>query len=112
MKGLRTRSTVSGPASRQANMKSILAVFALLFLAGCEESGSSVKTANGETPVRYVICNAEETNCFLAARFKDLSGCESHKNWADMLCDRLAVPGQMTCKRDTRLQVSVAYCTL
>lgn len=94
-------------------MKYITIVLTLLHLAGCENSSSSgVKNASGETPINYVICSLGETNCFVAARFKDLDGCQSHKDWADMLCDKLSTPGKMTCTQDNGPKIGVAYCTL
>jgi hypothetical protein len=85
-------------------------VVTLFFLAGCESS-SNVKNADGETPVKYVICSAGETNCFVAARFKDLPGCESYKDWSEMLCDRISIPGQITCRKDRGLSmVDDTYC--
>jgi len=94
-------------------MKYITAIFILLFLIGCESTNSSdVKNANGATPVKFVICSLGETNCFVAARFKDLDSCQSHKDWADMLCDKISNPGKMTCTKETAPQIAVAYCTL
>lgn len=43
-------------------------------------------TANGKTPVRYVICSNGDTDCFVAARFKDFEACKRHDKWASMLC--------------------------
>lgn len=71
-----------------------------------------MKGAKGDTPARYVICGPGESNCFVAARFKDLDACQSHKEWADMLCDSKAAPGVMTCRKDTGTQLAMAYCTL
>lgn len=94
-------------------MKYITVLLTLLLLASCENSSSNgVKNASGETPVKYVICSQGETNCFVAARFKDLDGCQSHKDWADMLCDKLSTPGKVTCTQDNGPKIGVAYCTL
>jgi hypothetical protein len=90
-----------------------IALFIFILLAGCGSSSSSgVKDATGETPVKYVICSPNETGCFIAARFKDIAGCESHKEWADMLCDSYSQPGQMICKQHTDSRIGVGYCTL
>lgn len=94
-------------------MKYIAPVFILLLLSGCESSNSKdVKSASGETPVKYVICSQGENNCFVAARFKDLDGCQSHKDWADMLCDKISTPSKMICAQDNGPKIGVAYCTL
>ncbi len=95
-------------------MKHITHIFSLLLLAGCENSNSSgVKDANGETSIKYVICSQGETNCFVDARFKDLDGCQSHKDWADMLCDKISTPGKMICTQDNGPRIGVVtYCTL
>ena len=85
----------------------------LILLTGCESSTSSdLKHAEGETPVKYVICSPLETNCFIAARFKDISACQSHQEWADMLCDKLSAPGKMTCTQNNGSKIGVGYCTL
>jgi len=100
------------PNQKDIAMKRLATLIALVALQGCDVSNSGVKGANGETPVRYVICGVGETNCFVLARFKDLDSCESHKQWADMLCDRASEPGKMTCTTDTSPQIAIAYCTL
>jgi hypothetical protein len=85
----------------------------LVFVGGCNPSNAEgVKGAEGETLVKYVICGAAETNCFVAARFKDLDGCESHKKWSEMLCDSVSHPGKMICETDRGSQITFSYCTL
>lgn len=95
-------------------MKNVFLVSSLLLsLIGCSNnSNGGVKSAKGDTPIKYVICGQSESNCFVAARFKDLDGCQSHKDFADMLCDSKSAPGTMNCKVDSRPQIAVAYCTL
>lgn len=94
-------------------MKYIAPVFILLLLVGCESSTSSeVKSASGETPVKYVICSQGEFNCFVTARFKDLNKCQSYKDWADMLCDKIFTPSKMTCVQDNGPKIGVTYCTM
>ena len=94
-------------------MKYIAVVIILFLFNGCESASSSgVKSATGETPAKYVICSQGETDCFVSARFKDLDGCQSHKDWADMLCDKMSIPGKMTCAQDNGPKIVVAYCTL
>jgi hypothetical protein len=95
-----------------ANMRRIAAFAAFLALAGCDGGTSGVKSAKGETPAKYVICGAGESNCFVTARFKDLEACQSHKDWADMLCDSKTNPGVMVCRKDTGATIAMAYCTL
>lgn len=82
-------------------------------LTGCLDFGGNdggVKGAKGDTPVRYVICGAGESACFVAARFARLDSCESHKKWSEMLCDS-TTPGVMNCRADTGAQVAHSYCT-
>lgn len=96
-------------------MRNILAVIGALALAGCDQLNQNDRTlggANGETPVRYVICSVGDTNCFVAARFKDFHGCESHDRWASMLCDSASTPGKMVCEEDKGRQIAVTHCTL
>ena len=92
----------------------LLILSIVLIVSGCHPSGSDggVKGAKGETPVKYVICGFAETNCFIAARFKDLDGCESHKKWSEMQCDSISQPGKMICETDRGGSVAVSYCTL
>jgi hypothetical protein len=94
------------------HMTRVAAVVACFVLAGCDGSTSGVKRADGETPAKYVICGAGESNCFVAARFKDLEACQRHRDWADMLCDRSAGPGVMVCRKDTGAKIAATYCTL
>ncbi len=93
--------------------RSFLAVaLTVLLLSACTgEDAGGVKDAKGETTVRYVICGAGETNCFVSARFKDLDGCESHKRWSEMLCDSRSQPGKMICEKDSGTQIAFSYCT-
>jgi hypothetical protein len=93
--------------------KNILALLLIGCLTSCGGgSVDGVNGAKGDTPVKYVICGAGESNCFVAARFKDLDGCESHKSWAEMLCDKQSHPGKMICEKDNGPQVAFSYCTL
>lgn len=80
-----------------------------VLLSSCSDDG--VKGAKGDTPAKYVICGPGESNCFVAARFKDLSACQSHKDWSEMLCDSKSTPGVMTCRKDSDPAVAVAHCT-
>ncbi len=93
-------------------MKLLALCVLLLSLAACEQRGTGVQGATGETPVKYVICSAGERDCFVAARFKSLDACESHKNWGDMRCDSLSKPGEMHCRKGSGPVIAVTYCTL
>ncbi|WP_019898098.1 hypothetical protein [Methylotenera mobilis] len=95
-------------------MKKIILLLSLMtLLVSCSSHKTEgVKEAEGETPVKVVICGAGESNCFVAARFKDLDGCESHKRWAEMLCDTQSNPEKMVCEKDNGAKVTYAYCTL
>lgn len=92
-------------------MKRALIVICLLSIHACTDERNDVKSAGGETPVRYVICGLGEKDCFVAARFTNLDACERHRKWSEMLCDT-SNPGTMTCTKDTTPPISVAYCTL
>lgn len=87
------------------------AILSLMLLVGCSDGGGGVKSAKGDTPVKYVICSSGEQNCFVSARFTDLNSCESHKDWAEMLCDKKSNPGNMTCTIDTLPKVAFSYCS-
>lgn len=85
----------------------------IIQVSGCSDRNAGVKDAKGDTPAKYVICGAGETNCFVGARFKDLDSCESHKKWAEMLCDSTSQSGKMICQSDEESQkIAFAYCTL
>jgi hypothetical protein len=92
-------------------MNLIFVFLGMILLAACDSGQSDVRSASGKTPIRYVICGIGETNCFVAARFKDLDACESHKKWSDMLCDSKSTPGEMHCRTDTGPTVATSYCT-
>ena len=77
---------------------------------GC---GSSNKPegARGETPVRYVICAYGGSGCSVYARFKNLSDCESARQFFDGYCDRVSTPGKIICDVSQRSRISESYCT-
>lgn len=91
-------------------MRRLIGMGLALALLGCGGSDGGVKGAKGDTPVRYVICSQGEANCFVAARFKSLDSCQSHKDWSEMLCDSKATPGAMVCRKDPGPTVSFGYC--
>jgi len=100
-------------ASHPANAVRLLILAAALAVSACDGAqGDTPQTARGDTPVKYIICGTGGTGCFIAARFKDLDGCQSHKELADMLCDRRSHPDKVVCTRDRGTQFAVAYCTL
>lgn len=96
-------------AGHQVNR--LLPCLTLLLLAACDQSGGGVKGAKGDTLVRYVICGAGESNCFVTARFKDLDACQSYKTWAEMLCDSKSTLDEMVCRKDPGPNIGFAYCT-
>jgi hypothetical protein len=87
-----------------------LALAVMVVVSACNASDTP-QDARGETPVRYVICSVGDTDCFVAARFKDFSSCESHRKWAEMLCDSISRAGKMSCRKDPEPSIGVAYCT-
>jgi hypothetical protein len=93
-------------------MKHALIGLAVILFQGCGDGSVGVKGAKGDTHVKYVICGPGESDCFVAARFKDLDACQSHKDWAGMLCDSQSNPGKMVCTKNTHLNIAVDYCTL
>lgn len=93
--------------------KKILLISLTAILINCSDNRTGgVKEAKGETPVKMVICSAGESLCFVAARFKDLNGCESYKKWGEMLCDIQSNSEKMVCEKDNVAKVTYAYCTL
>jgi hypothetical protein len=90
----------------------IAAIFALLVIPWSEAIADGVVDADGETPVRYVICGLGESNCFVSARFRDFEDCERHKELGVMYCNSVSNPGTVICKKtppDT--QLAKGYCT-
>ena len=82
-------------------------------LAGCTDDQSHrnrPETAQGDTPIRYVICSSSGGGCFVSARFNDLDSCESHKKWSGMLCDSKSDPNKMVCTPGDD-SIAIAYCT-
>ena len=92
-------------------MKRFILYLLVLVLAACEQGKSGIAGAKGDTPVKYVICGAGESNCFVAARFDDFDSCERHKAWADMLCDTKSKVNEMVCRKDPGPNIGFAYCT-
>jgi len=98
---------------RMSAMLRFLVLAVIAALTACDGGQSDTpQSARGDTPVRYIICSVGGTGCFVAARFKDLDGCEQHKEWADSLCDRLSNPGKIICTKDPGRTIAIAYCTL
>lgn len=94
-------------------LKPLIKVSVIVLITACTgESQNGVQGAKGETPIRYVVCSTGETNCFVAARFKNIESCERHKSWSEMLCDSRTQPGKMICEKDNGQQVTHSYCTL
>jgi hypothetical protein len=81
-------------------------------LMGCSSSDKGVVSVDGPTPVRYVLCGAGESNCFLAAKFKDMDGCHSHKERDEWRCDKRSRPGVVVCKDESDRTIAHGYCTL
>jgi hypothetical protein len=88
-----------------------LAVIGLATLAACGNSSSDTpQTAKGETPVRFLICDFGDRHCSVVARFNDLASCKTYDQFANMLCDRQSVQGQIICKENTGGTSVVSYC--
>ena len=56
-------------------------------------------------PVSYLICDAQDENCEVYARFLSVEACEQHLVLYEYLCDRDSLPGEVLCTpaRPTRL---------
>lgn len=87
----------------------IVGLAILLTACGEDKSVDRVASAEGDTEVRYVICN--DAQCFVAARFDDLESCENHKEWSGMRCSK-PQPGLMTCADPVGPPLAEGYCTL
>ena len=51
--------------------------------------------ATGPTPVRYIICFSEGTDCSVAARYADMNACKKHQRFWEQLCD--VTPSRIEC---------------
>ena len=96
---------------------SVLLLSCSVLLIACDgtansPSGDTPQTAKGETPVRYIVCSAGDTDCFVVARFKDMNTCDDYREQNSMLCDRISTAGQITCRKDTSPRIGAGYCTL
>lgn len=93
-------------------MKTYALLAALLARSACkpeERLSDNPQTATGETPIRFVVCNAGGSGCFVASRFASFNSCTAHKEWSDMRCDR-TTPGRMDCRAQVS-EVSATFCT-
>jgi PBP1b-binding outer membrane lipoprotein LpoB len=82
----------------------------ILVLGGCSGQTSGAKNAKGDTPVKYVVCDGNEDNCIVSARFTDLFFCENYKSVNEMLCDRQSVPNQVICRKDNGPHLGYGHC--
>ena len=80
-----------------------------LALIACGDKTTGVKNAKGDTPVKYVLCGPNESNCFVDARFRNLEYCNEYKQQNDMYCDRRSTPGTIICKQGEE-GYSKGYC--
>lgn len=88
----------------------LIAVFLMSCGSFSPDDSDSPQTANGETPIRYVICESSGTSCFVAARFRNFDNCESQKKWSSMRCGSNSTAGQMVCN-EVKDSIATAYCT-
>ncbi len=105
------RLRVSGarPLPSLPSLGPAVLLLAALFGASCDRGGlaDSPQDATGETPVRYVICNAKGRACHIYARFTDLDSCNNARRWATAYCD-YSEPGQFTCREGD--STAHSYC--
>ena len=80
----------------------------LLLISACSQEG--VAGADGDTPVKYVVCMSGQQSCALMGRFSNLDVCQSYKEWGEMVCDRQSQPGKMVCEKN--VSSTTSYCTL
>ena len=75
-------------------------------LAGCSRGP---KNARGQTPIRYVRCNAEGKDCTVAARFDTVRHCERYLRFDTARCDE-SRPDQLVCDLSQKPTPGSAYC--
>jgi hypothetical protein len=93
-------------------MKYLIVSFFLFLFLGCDNKYSTdVNHANGETPVKNVLCS-DGIGCYVSARFRDIDSCETYKEWAEMVCDKTLNPGKMSCQQIGGVKIVKTYCTL
>lgn len=78
----------------------IFILFPVLSILGCSQSQikKGPQDTKGETPIKHVVCDQGDVNCFVDARYKDLQSCEYHRRFAGMLCDSFSEKGKMSCE--------------
>lgn len=89
-------------------------LFPVLGIGGCSQSqlAHGPQSTKGETPIKHVVCDQGDVNCFVDARYKDLKSCEYHKRFSGMLCDSYSEKGKMVCE-DVEYERSIqtpSYC--
>lgn len=92
----------------------IFFTFSVLCISGCSQIqlGNRPQTTKDETPIKHVVCDQGDVNCFVDARYKDLKSCEYHKRFSGMLCDSYSEKGKMICE-DVEYERSIqtpSYC--
>ena len=87
--------------------RALLVLAALSGLAACK---ALPKNARGQTPMRYVLCNAQGEDCFVAARFSDLHSCERYRTFALASCDEATQPGKLICDTAHPSTTKSSYC--
>ena len=87
----------------------------VLLAVGCARLNGNTDTgpaeAVGDTPVRFVICNAGDKGCFVDARFADFESCERHNKFTGMWCDEVSKPGHVICGPPKVESFAVGHCT-
>lgn len=79
---------MNSPGRRLAWFSSFGGLASLAWLAaGCTE----------RLPVRYELCDVKGNACTVRATFEDLTECERHKKFEEMLCDTSANPIVTVC---------------
>jgi len=92
-------------------VKTLASLAMILLLGGCTSifglgsqasplvSAGSMAAGNGDDPlpVNYLICDAQDENCEVYARFGSLQACEQLLLMHESLCDRDNLPGEVLC---------------
>ena len=90
-------------------------ILMLMIIAACDTSSAkqTPANANGDTLVRFIICDVGDVGCKVFARFDTLGSCEVHKAFSSSLCDFDTDPQKISCKKQIERESSVVtYCLL
>ena len=93
---------------RPAPVFGITSLFVIALLTAC--GAGTPEGARGATPVKYVICSASDTQCFVSARFGERWVCEQYRKLEEANCAFRDEVNTVECVALDRPKMAVSYC--